>query len=60
VSKYEDECDVERLGEALCVCEAPGEGCKCQEEAEEVGEGGVGAVVCLCCLFLYSKSVTEA
>lgn len=43
---------VQRLREAVGVCEAPGEGRQDQEEGEEVGEGGVGAVVCFCCLFL--------
>jgi hypothetical protein len=56
VSENEDKRYMKCLREAVGVCEAPGEGCKGEKEAEEVCEGGVGAVVCFGCLFLKIKS----
>ena len=43
---------MERLGEAVGVCKAPGEGGEGEEEGEQIGKGRVRAVVCLCGLFL--------
>ena len=52
VPEYEDERGVQRLRDAVGVGEAPGERCEGEQEREQVGEGGVWAVVGFCGLFL--------
>lgn len=52
--KNKNEHYVEGLCETIGVCETPGEGGESKEEGEQICEGWVGSVVCLCCLFLQS------
>lgn len=52
MQEYVGKGNVEGLQQAVGVGEAPEKGGDEQEQAEEVGEGGVGAVVGSCGLFL--------
>lgn len=45
---------MEGLCEPLSPRKAPCETCYKEEQAEEICEGGIGAVICFCCLFLYT------
>lgn len=50
--KYEDECKTDCGADGGCRGDAPGEAGEELEGGEEVGEGGVGEVVCVFCLFM--------
>lgn len=52
MSEYKDECKADGLREAVGISEAPGQRGQEEEEGEEVGKGGVGAVVCVFRLFV--------
>jgi len=49
VPKHEGEEDAEGAGDAVGVGQTPGQRCEDEEEGEEVGEGGVGAVPGVAC-----------
>lgn len=47
MEKYKREAETGDGAETGFVCDAPGEGCKEEEEGKEVGERRVGSVPCV-------------